>query len=124
MSEKIGTNIGNQIKSIRESKSMTVTELAKRAGVSNVAVWTWEHRGTTPRPGTLEAVAKALDVSTGSLSANSAIRRESARTTRLSSRRSSMLAVREAERLPLEALMRAIDAKGFKVVVEPKKKVA
>lgn len=103
---------------------MTVAELAKRAGVSDVAVWTWEHRGRIPRSRTLDAVAKALGVSRNTLSASFARRQESDRNSSRPFSHRSSLSEKEMERLSLEALMRAIDAKGFKVLVEPKKKVA
>lgn len=130
MITKAGAEVGNRIKRIREAKLMTATELAKRAGVSHVAVWTWEHKGITPRLATLDAVANALGVTRDYLlNVKSAKRRELLKTTttqnsRTFSSRSLAPPERDIERLPLEALMRAIDAKGFKVLVEPKKKIA
>lgn len=51
------------IRQLREERGWGQRELARRAGVSNVAVWYWEQGQRTPGADQLRAIARAFDVS-------------------------------------------------------------
>lgn len=53
--------IGDRIKTAREKRGMTLTDLAARLGVTRQAVGAWE-KGGIPRPDKIPAIAAALDV--------------------------------------------------------------
>jgi transcriptional regulator with XRE-family HTH domain len=56
-------SVGARIRIEREARKISQVELAKRAGLSSVAIWNWEARGRVPHRRTLAKVAKALNVS-------------------------------------------------------------
>lgn len=57
------TSVGKRVKNVRESKGLTVIELADKSGVSPGLVSQVEHEQVVPSLQTLEQVAKALDTS-------------------------------------------------------------
>jgi transcriptional regulator with XRE-family HTH domain len=59
--------ISERIKTTREARGITASELARLVGVTPTAVWNWEKNSITPRRPALEAVAKVLGVSTAFL---------------------------------------------------------
>ena len=61
--------IGERIRETRKAAGLSAAALARRAGVSEPAIWNWERQGRQPHPGTLAKVAEALGV-TESLLAN------------------------------------------------------
>lgn len=54
--------IGNRIRSIREQKGISASQLARAARVTPTAVWNWETNGRRPHQDTLSLVAQILDV--------------------------------------------------------------
>jgi transcriptional regulator with XRE-family HTH domain len=90
---------------------MSGYQLAKLAGVTPAAVWSWENKGVTPRSETLADLAKALSVTPEFLRTGEQSKDEK---TLVSS------AAKRLEENSLEDLMRAIEAKGFAVSVSPK----
>jgi transcriptional regulator with XRE-family HTH domain len=56
------TNIGERIRSIREKRQMSASELARLVHVTPTAVWNWENSGTRPRQGALSSIARVLGV--------------------------------------------------------------
>ena len=57
------TEFGQRLKQLREARSLNVAEFAKRIQASPAAIWHWEHRGTLPRIGALNAIAEVLSLS-------------------------------------------------------------
>lgn len=55
--------VGKNIKSFREQKNITQTELAEKLNVTRQAVSNWENEKTEPDIDTLQKIASALDVS-------------------------------------------------------------
>lgn len=54
--------IGSRIRSAREARGMSASELARLVKVSPTAVWNWEERDRKPHSETLAALAKVLAV--------------------------------------------------------------
>jgi transcriptional regulator with XRE-family HTH domain len=59
----MGVDIGGKVKSIRQSKAMTQSELAKRSGVAQSTLSYIEKGDKHPRFKTLSAICKGLNVS-------------------------------------------------------------
>lgn len=53
-----------RIRDARISRNLSINALANKVGVSSTAAWNWDHGHTTPRPDTLERIAKVLNVDT------------------------------------------------------------
>lgn len=95
------SDFGSRLRKLREERSLTATELAKRLDVTPAAVWHWEKKGLVPKPETLKVLQKVLGG--GLIGAGI----ETPRRT-LIDRPSDM---------SLEELIRAIEAKGFVVQI-------
>jgi transcriptional regulator with XRE-family HTH domain len=54
--------IGAAVRALREEGSLTASELSRRSGISPAMLSKIENGGTSPSLGTLQALAKALDV--------------------------------------------------------------
>jgi transcriptional regulator with XRE-family HTH domain len=54
--------IGERIKSLRQERGITRSDLAFKVGVTVTAVWNWEERGGRPRQPVLARVARLLGV--------------------------------------------------------------
>jgi transcriptional regulator with XRE-family HTH domain len=93
---------------------MNVAEFAKLIDVSPAAIWHWEHRGTTPRSGTVDAIAQRLGVSRSFL--------ETGKQPAGAKHNGTAVGIKAASagEMSLEDLMRAIEAKGFEVYVKSK----
>ncbi|MGX1321570.1 transcriptional regulator with XRE-family HTH domain [Bradyrhizobium sp. USDA 377] len=101
-------NFGSRLKQLREERSMTITELARRIDVTPPAIWHWEKRGRVPKPATIKAVAKVLNVSAEFLEDGVHL------VNTQDQGPSDQLSMRPEE-MSLEQLIRAIEAKGFRV---------
>lgn len=77
-------------------RGMTVQELAHQLRVSQQTIRNWEAGGNRPRPKTRETIGKALGVPADQVANGHAS-------------------------LPLEDLLRAIQAKGFDVHIRPRR---
>jgi transcriptional regulator with XRE-family HTH domain len=113
-----GTSFADRVKSLRQKNSLTASDLAKLAKVSPAAVWNWEKNGTTPRPGTMKALARSLGVSTEFLLTGEHLEGAmelpatgTSNAVRFSPDNTSL------ETASLEDLLKAIELKGFKVSV-------
>lgn len=111
--KKLSVQFGERLKRLRESRSLNVTELAKRINVSPAAIWHWENRGTRPRSGTIGAIAEALGVARGFLEGGVQPNIEALQATESSGASNAQ----RLASLSLEELIRAIEAKGFDVYV-------
>jgi transcriptional regulator with XRE-family HTH domain len=87
---------------------MTATELAQRINVTPPAIWQWERRGRTPKSSTRFAIAKALGVTPEFFDGAQAGEAKSL----------SKPMEHVAKEMTLEELIRAIEAKGFRVSIE------
>lgn len=104
------TEFGQRLKQLREARSLNVAELAKRIQASPAAIWHWEHRGTLPRIGALNAIAEVLGVPRSYLETGKPVDGEN-----------EIRGVPSAAtQMSLEQLMKAIEAKGFDVCVRSK----
>ena len=103
------TEFGERLKQLREVRSLKTAELARRIHASPAAIWHWEHRGTLPRIGALNAIAQALGVSRSFLETGKTV-----------GGNEIGVAPTAADQMSLEQLMRAIEAKGFDVYVKSK----
>lgn len=56
------TNIGTRIKQLAADKEMTISDLAKKAGLSRHVVYTWIRGDRTPEPMSIKKFADALGV--------------------------------------------------------------
>lgn len=63
----IKVNIGERIKSARKNAGLTQRELGEKLGVSEKTVSSWEINRTEPSMGTLEKIAKVLDINKSDL---------------------------------------------------------
>jgi transcriptional regulator with XRE-family HTH domain len=113
--KKISNDVqfGERLKQLRESRSLNVTELAKRLNVSHAAIWHWENRGTKPRSSTVGAIAAALGVPRGFLEIGAQSNVEGSSV----AAPAALSVPQRAGALTLEELIRAIEAKGFDVYV-------
>ncbi|WP_194463176.1 helix-turn-helix domain-containing protein [Bradyrhizobium sp. CCBAU 53340] len=107
---KPAATFGSRLKQLREDRSMTITELARRIGVTPPAIWHWEKRGRMPKAATIQAVAKELNVSSEFLENGVHI------VSTLEQGPSDQISMRPDE-MSLEQLIRAIEAKGFYVQI-------
>ena len=101
-----------RLKAAREARGMSASDLARLAHVTPTAVWNWEKNGVYPRRDTLEQISLHLGVTpehlrTGVRSAGNDVH-------------TVMTNSKKLEDVPLEDLMKAIEAKGFRVSVTPK----
>jgi transcriptional regulator with XRE-family HTH domain len=53
-------SFASRLRTLRESRRLSKTALAKEVGVSTTCVWNWEEGNTEPRPENLSALGKAL----------------------------------------------------------------
>lgn len=101
-----------RLRETREARSMSASDLARLADVTPTAVWNWEKNGVVPRRETLAQVAQVLGVTKEFL-------RTGAKDT--GADWDTVLSdSKKLDEVPLEDLMRAIEAKGFSVSVSPK----
>lgn len=63
-------DVTQRIFAIAAEKRITLTELAKKIGVSYGTIASWKRRGTQPPADKITAIAQALEVSVGSLLGN------------------------------------------------------
>lgn len=91
---------------------MSASDLARLVDVSPTAVWNWEKNDVIPRRDTLAQIAQVLGVSRDFL-------RTGAKDTG-ADWDSTNQGLKKLDNVPLEELMRAIEAKGFSVSVTPK----
>lgn len=57
-----GIALGLRIRALREARRMSLSALARHAGISKPSLWAWENGKSTPRSKNLQAVADALHV--------------------------------------------------------------
>ncbi|WP_133256036.1 helix-turn-helix domain-containing protein [Rhodopseudomonas palustris] len=95
-----------RLRATREARSMSASDLAKLLDVTPTAVWNWEKNDVVPRPDMLSSIAQVLGVTKEFLQNGEEV--------------SSCLKTVSLEAMPLEDLMKAIEAKGFNVSVSPK----
>src|SRR5690349_1351552 len=98
-------DFGLRLRRLREERSLTATELAKRLDVTPAAIWHWEKKGLVPKPETLKVLEKVLGSSL--MSSQVETRRHQATS--------------GATAMNLEELIRAIEAKGFLVQIRSSK---
>lgn len=106
---------GGRLKQLRETRSMKVADLAKLINASPAAIWHWEHRGTRPRNGTIDAIAQVLGVTRSFLESGKPTSGENH-----SHIPSDRVVQAAGDEMSLEQLMRAIEARGFDVYVKSK----
>jgi transcriptional regulator with XRE-family HTH domain len=106
-------DLAERLRHLREARSMNVAEFAKLINVSPAAIWHWEHRGTTPRSGTVNAIAQRLGVTRSFLETGKLSGGEKHNGTAVSVKATS-------DEMSLEQLIRSIEAKGFEVSVKSK----
>ena len=56
-------SFGERLRSAREARKLSPSELARRVGVTPTAVWNWENQGIVARRDTLAKLARELGVS-------------------------------------------------------------
>lgn len=65
MIDKVVSSIGDKISRLRKQKSLSLSQLAKKAGISPTCVHKLEHNGMTPTITVLMRIADALEVKVG-----------------------------------------------------------
>ena len=108
--KRAGADFGARLRKLREDRSITLVELAKRVNLTPAAVWHWENRGKVPRSGTLRALSVALGVSPAFFDI-SPVPEEPEQATRSATSAPS-----------LEDLIRAIEIKGYRVEVSSRRR--
>lgn len=110
----------NRVKTLRAQRSIKAAELARSTGVSPASVWQWEHAGAVPRRVTLFKLASALHVSPDYLLKGGRGAPQSAahQAPAPQSAAPSITPVTTLDDAPLEDLVKAIRAKGFKVILK------
>jgi transcriptional regulator with XRE-family HTH domain len=101
-----------RLKETREARSMSASDLARLVSVTPTAVWNWEKNDVIPRRDTLTQIAQVLGVSKGFL--RNGVKDAGADWD------TATVDLKKLDEIPLEDLMRAIEAKGFSVSVTPK----
>jgi transcriptional regulator with XRE-family HTH domain len=109
------TEFGQRLKQLREARSLNVAEFAKRIQASPAAIWHWEHRGTLPRIGALNAIAEVLGVPRSYLETGKTVDGGN----EIGAAPSGAVPFAAAQ-MSLEQLIKAIEAKGFDVLVKSK----
>jgi transcriptional regulator with XRE-family HTH domain len=109
MTEHLNADFGSRLRQLRQNRSMTAVDLARRVNVTPPAISHWEHRTKIPQSSRLQAVADALGVSLDILTGG--VTSEKPERTRQPSTEPN-----------LEELIRAIEAKGFSVSVRSREK--
>jgi transcriptional regulator with XRE-family HTH domain len=107
-------DFSQRLKETREARSMSASDLARLANVTPTAVWNWEKNGVVPRRETLAQIAQVLGVTKEFLRTGAKDAGEDWD--------SVMVDSKKLDEVPLEDLMRAIEAKGFAVSVSPRAK--
>ena len=110
-SKKANADFGARLRKLREDRSITLVELAKRINLTPAAVWHWENRGKMPRSGRLRALSAALGVSPAFFDADSTSGEPEEATPQPSTSIQS-----------LEELIRAIEVKGFSVEISSRRR--
>lgn len=105
-----------RLKELREQKDLTASALAKLANVTPASVYQWERYGSSPRPKTLSTIAETFGVTTDYLV--SGRRKDDPKGTVIAVTRSASAKLKEA---PLEQLIKAIEAKGYRVSISTKR---
>jgi transcriptional regulator with XRE-family HTH domain len=105
----LNADFGSRLRQLRQDRSMTAVDLARRVNVTPPAVSHWEHRTKMPKSSRLQAVADALGVSLDILKGG--VTSEKPERTRQPSSEPN-----------LEQLIRAIEAMGFSVEVRSRDK--
>jgi transcriptional regulator with XRE-family HTH domain len=108
---KLDPEFPKRLKHLREQRAMNIAELARLVKVSPAAIWHWENKGTMPRSGTVEVIAEALGVSRSFLQTG---KQPGGEIYNGESRGPEMT----KDESSLEELMRAIEAKGFEVIIK------
>lgn len=101
------SEFGSRLRRLREERSLTATELAKRVDVTPAAIWHWEKKGLVPKPETLKVLEKVLGA--GLLSSEIELPHRPMQS--------------RANDMDLEELIRAIEAKGFVVQIRTASRV-
>jgi transcriptional regulator with XRE-family HTH domain len=109
------TEFGQRLKQLREARSLNVAEFAKRIQASPAAIWHWEHRGTLPRIGALNAIAEVLGVPRSYLETGKSVENGN----EIGAAPSGGVPF-AATQMSLEQLIKAIEAKGYEVCVKSK----
>ena len=109
-SKRAGADFGARLKKLREDRSITLVELAKRVNLTPAAVWHWENRGKVPRSGTLQVLSAALGVSPAYFDISPVLGEPEQATASATSAPS------------LEDLIRAIEIKGYRVEVSSRRR--
>ena len=108
--KRAGADFGARLRKLREDRSITMVELARRVNLTPAAVWHWENRGKVPRSGTLRALSVALGVSPAFFDI-SPVPEEPEQATRSATSAPS-----------LEDLVRAIEIKGYRVEISSRRR--
>lgn len=101
-------NFGGRLRELRQARKMTLVALADQLGVSVASVWLWENRKRVPIASTVRRLAKILAVEPSALVASS----------------HAALDNGEALSPDLQDLIRAIEAKGFRVHIASRRQQA
>lgn len=111
MNGHLKAGFGSRLRQLRQDRSMTAVDLARRVNVTPPAVSHWEHQTKVPNTSRLQAVADALGVSVDLLKGGE-------------TSNPPECDYKPSIELDLEQLIRAIEAKGFSVEVRSREKRA
>lgn len=92
---------GARLRELRQARKMTLVALADQLGVSVASVWLWENRKRVPIASTVRRLAQVLAVEPSALVASSHVARYPG----------------QAPTPDLQDLIRAIEARGFRVQI-------
>lgn len=99
---------GKRIKDLRESKSLSMDQLAKALGVTKSRVNMWENNGTIPRGDVLVQLAQYFNVSTDYLLANDDMSGVSTTNEKLNSLQRNLGKLNERELEQAEGMLKAV----------------
>ena len=102
---------GKRIAALREQNALTASDLARLTNVTPAAVWQWEKNGTQPRRDVVERIAKHFSVPVSDLTGEPSPVEDSPSRVDQPGRLSGY---------SLEELLKAIESKGFQVIVQRK----
>lgn len=102
------SEFGQRIKDLRANNSLTAAELARLTDVTPAAVWQWEKKGTQPRRGVIEKIARHFGLRVSDLTGE----------TSAPAIEPPDIQPQPLTEYPLEDLLKAIERKGYRITLK------
>ena len=97
-----------RVKELRETRGLSMDQLAKQLGITRSRINMWENSGTVPRMNILLKLAKFFDVTTDYLLGNDDISNIATKNTKLSSLQRNLGKLSETDLEKAEGMLKAV----------------